>query len=198
MLEKRNIEELKTYPESIDLLGNSAAVFSFFGTNSLPLTSAEKLHQTVINKILDLEFYSTILDDKDLSQLLEKNSKLAQAKEIYLDSLTVVSVSDKDISNPLGRYLSVDNFLVFQLDRWPCPTCEDDKGIRMKLRLVDAESSYIIWTGIVEKRKLDDEEAANVEAVALQMAEQLADNFNNRFKKKWHRKRFNNLLKSVS
>lgn len=198
ILEERKIEETKAYPEAIDLLGNSAAVFSFFGTKSIPLQSAEKLHKAVISRIEGLTFYQSILSDEQLNAMLEKNPGMAQGKEIYLDSLTVVSVSDKDLSNPLGRYLNVDNFLVFQLDRWPCLTCKDDNGIRMKLRLVDAKSSHIIWTGIAEKRKLDGEEAANVEALALNLAEQLADNFNNRFKKKWHRKRFENLAKSVS
>ena len=198
ILEERKIDEIKAYPEAIDLLGNSAAVFSYFGTKSIPLQSAEKLHLTVINKIQGLPFYKSILSDGNLNSMLENNPKMAQAKEIYLDSLTVVSVSDKDLSNPLGNYLKVDNFLVFQLDRWPCLTCKQDNGMRMKLRLVDAKSSHIIWTGIAEKRNLDEEEAANLEALALNLANQLADNFNNRFKKKWHRKRFENLAKSVS
>ncbi len=198
ILEERKIEEFKAYPEAADLLGSSAAVFSFFGTKDIPLKSAEKLHQSMIAKIQGLSFYESILSEESLNAMLENNPRMRQGKEIYLDSLTVVSVSDKDLSNPLGRYFKVDNFLVFQLDRWPCLTCSDDKGMRMKLRLVDAKSSHIIWTGIAEKRKLDEEEAANLETLALNLAEQLADNFNNRFKKKWHRKRFENLAKSVS
>ncbi len=198
ILEERKLEEIKTYPEAIDLIGNSAAIFSIFGTKAVPLQSAEKLHKAMITKVQGMALYNTILSDEKLNALLEKNPRIAQGKEIYLDSLTVVSVSDKDLSNPLGHYLDVDNFLVFQLDRWPCLTCRDDKGLRMKLRLVDAKSSHIIWTGIAEKRILDEEEAADIEALALNLAEKLADNFNNRFKKKWHRKRFENLAKSVS
>ncbi len=196
-MKDRKIEDQKTYPEARDLLGKSAVMFSVFATQSLPLKSAESLHAAVGKKLQNIAFYSKVVSDEELNELLLKNSRLAQAKEIYLDSLTVVAVSDKDISNPLGNYLNVDNFLVFQLDQWPCQGCTNNKGIRMKLRLVDAKSSYIIWTGIAEKRKLNEEESANLEATAVDLAEELADHFNNRFKKKWHHKRFSNLAKSV-
>lgn len=196
--EKQNIEKLKTYPELIDLLGKSVVVFSVFPTEDIPNEFAGSLHRILGETLQANSLFTKQLNDSELNSLLAKNGNLAQAKDLYLDSLTVVSVSDKDISNPLGRYLGVDNFLIFQLDKWPCFDCKNQDQLRMKLKLVDANSSYILWTSSASMTKLKPKEIDNIEAIADKLMLDLVEQFQNRFKKKWHRKQYDNLSESVS
>lgn len=198
LIEEMQQKQKKTYPELIDLLGESAVLFSIVNDESTPQDIAGNLHQRLGNSLAQKQLFSEWLDDIELNDRLSQNSRLAQAKDIYLDSLTVVSVSDKDISNPLGRYLGVTNLFVFQIDKWPCVDCAPPRGLRMKLRVVDAASSYIVWTGIAEKKEFKPREASQVDTIILSLAEDLIDRFFHRFKKKWHRKRFDHLKKSIS
>jgi hypothetical protein len=196
LLTEKRITEKKSYPESLDLLKESAAVFSIFIAPEIPAEAAESLHRLIGQKLESTGLYAKILPDEMLNTLLTQKNDLTQAKDIYLDTLAVVSVSDKDISNPLGDYLQVKNFLIFQVDRWPCTGCDQNNGLRMKLRVVDVASGYIVWTGIAEKKEAQGI-LANLEAGAAQMVEELADSFFHRFKQKWHRQRFDNLLKAT-
>ena len=195
--EFRKIEEKNPFPEAVDLLGKSAAVFSVVIASDAPRDLVTLMHQQLIEKLSNTGMYPRLLNDEELNGLLSKNPQLTQFKELYLDSLTVVSVSDKDISNPLGRYLNSENLIVFQLDRWPCLDCNSEKSIRMKLRLVDAETSLIIWTGIIEKKGLKTEEMENLEKIATDLASELTQQFYTCFMKKWHRKRFDNLTQAA-
>lgn len=196
LFEGKEIYDVKEHPEFLDLLGSSVAVFSVFSDKNTPVTSAQALHSLVLSKTQGNLVFSSVLDDERLNALLTDNTFLAQKKEIYLDSLTAVSVSDRDISNPLGKFLSIDNFLVYQLDQWPCQQCEGPVGLRMKLRVVDAKTGLIIWTAIAESRNLSEEEISDLDAAVATVAGQLADSFYNVFKKKWHRKRFEGLQNS--
>ncbi len=193
LLKAENIDKTKEFPELIDLIGHSVTVFSVFVDPTIPAETAATLHQRITDHIKDMPLYSNSLSDDELNSLLEQNPRLIQAKEIYIDSLTMVSVSDKDISNPLGNYLKVDNFLVFQLDKWPCLECKQGNSIRMKLRLVDTETGYILWTGIAENRKISKKESEDLMILVDELSDRLTENFFNRFKKKWHRKRFDRL-----
>lgn len=196
LFENQEIYKIKEHPELLDLLGKSVAVFSVFSDKKTPTETAQELHSLVLAKIEEKPVFPSVLDDKSLNSLLTQNKVLAQKKEIYLDSLTAVSVSDRDISNPLGAHLDVENFLVYQLDQWPIQSGDAPAGFRMKLRVVDAKTGLIIWTAIAESRKLSAEEISDPAAAVKAVAGQLTDNFYNVFKKKWHRKRFEGLQNS--
>jgi hypothetical protein len=94
-------------------------LFFPFSWLEIPAETAETLHRLIGQKLENSGLYSKVLSDDSLNALLTQKSDLTQAKDIYLDTLAVVLASDKDISNPLGNYLQVKNFLIFQVDRWP-------------------------------------------------------------------------------
>ncbi len=196
--ERKKIGETKTHPETADIMGKSVAVFTVVVTPDAPQALVESLHHKLLKRLSDNGLYELVLSDQVLNERLSANPKLVQAKEIYLDSLTAVSVSDKDISNPLGKTLKVENLLIFQLDQWPCTGCRQSSTLRMKLRLVDSESSFVLWTGIAEIQKVTQKELEDPDALGLNLADQLIDEFYLCFMKKWHRKRFDNLAKLAS
>ena len=181
------------YPERIDLIGKSTSIFTIIVSKDIPANISKMLQDITIEKIQETRFYDVVLSGDTLKAKLEQNNNLNQLKDVYLDSLGIVSVSDKDISNPLGTFLEVDSFLVLQLDQWPCLNCADQRGIGLKLRLVDTKSGLVIWTGIMEANELEPEASNNLEKLTTELVSELVNQFYNYFKKKWHRKRYDNL-----
>lgn len=180
-----------------DLLGESTAVFAVYTTDSIPMRSAEVLYDKISSRVNDSRLFSSVLLPHKVHEKLQLNSELAQVKEVYIETLTTVSVSDKDISNPLGAYLNVTNFIVFMVDKWPCFDCAETGNLRMKLQLVDTQTGLIIWTAIAEQSNLKPEELEMIEEVANRLASRLTDSLYDTFKKKWHHKRYENLSRST-
>ncbi|MCP4750090.1 MAG: hypothetical protein GY866_04310 [Proteobacteria bacterium] len=191
--ERQEKENGKQDFATIDLLGDSVAVFLVFNSKDIPDRISQQLQSDIDQTISKMRFFDKLLSSDQLEDLFQGDRRVVHSKDIYLDSLLKVAVSDKDISNPLGKYLGVDDLLVFQVDRWPCRDCDTDTGMRMKLRIVDADTGYIIWTGTNEKSALLDGEFDDLDGVARKLANDLWDSFHHRFRQKWHRKRFNNL-----
>ncbi len=177
--------------ENIILLGDSAAVFF--------LNIAEDIQEKILvdisgylnEKVTQIAFYDPVQQSSELNSYFKKNSSLNQLKDIYLESLARVSVSNKDISNRIGKELKVDNLVVYQIDRWPCDGCSAPLRIRIKMRVIDASSGLIIWTGINEIVVDQPDDATYDQLLALSV--ELLDQFKKRFQRKWHRKRFQNL-----
>ncbi len=125
---------------------------------------------------------------------LSENKQMQQNAEVYFDSLRFIAISDRYLSNPLAAYLETDQFLVLQVDRWPCDPCEDgqDPIIRMKVRLVDGASGYVLWTGVLE-RELFDLEASDLATHTQAAAQDLLNRFVQVYQPKWHRLRYEGL-----
>lgn len=177
--------------ENIVLLGKSAAVYRIVLAEGIPKSAVEDLSEHLNNRLTQMPFYSLVRTTSDLDVFFAGNKSLNQMRRIYIDSLARVSVSNKDISNRLGKALDVDNLIFFQVDRWPCPDCKPPLRIRLKLRVIDLASGMIIWNGINELRFETSEEASYDQLIIL--AEELLSQMEGRFERKWHRKRFRNL-----
>jgi len=177
--------------EDAFLLGESAAVFFLTMVDGLPDEMAQNLSSHLNKRIEGMPFYRSIKKTDEIAPIIGKDNALKQANDLYLDTLARVSVSNKDITNQIGKKLGVQNFIVFQVDRWPCPDCKKPLRIRIKVRVVDVASGLIIWNGINE---VNVEKAADATYEQLFMiSEELIDKFHNRFKRKWHKVRFHNL-----
>lgn len=177
--------------ETIILLGDSAAIFFTSLADDFPKQLSYDLADHLNQRLEQMVMFHSIQKTDTLDLFFKKNRSLNQLKNTYLESLARVSVSNKDISNRLGKRLNVKNFVALQVDRWPCPECQAPFQIKIKLRLIDAAAGYIIWTGINEISLDNSAEITLQQATVL--LDELLDTFQYRFKRKWHRLRFQNL-----
>lgn len=194
---ERHFEETKGLEGTLqhrDLLGLSAGFFILLDHKEVPSEIKGPMQTQVFSAVEQLGFFPVLLGNEDLNTRLLEDRQMRVNSEIYLDSLTNVAVSDKDLANPLGQYLNVEDLLVFHVSLWPCPTCSNKSTLRLKLRLVDAPSGLIVWTAGVERDLFDYELGATSE-IALELADQLTRLFDERFRVKWHKARFANLAK---
>jgi len=179
--------------EAFDLLKQSAALLFVNEASGLPDTVFFQLRNRVRERITQMRFFTKLLNPEEMDRFFANKRNLKQLKDIYLEGLTAVSVSNKDISSHLGKRLKIENLIVFQIDQWPCGDCEIDTRMIMKLRVVDAESGFIVWTGIIERYELTRQKTDELPTLALHQAEELLDIFHSRFRKKWHTLRYKNL-----
>ncbi len=182
-----------TFGENRNILGKTVAIFYYASDPGVPADIAKNLKSTLLKKIEAAHFFSQVMPGVEKLSRRGDNRILNQKLDTYLESLAVVSVSNKDISNPLGRYLACDDFLVLQIDRWPCEICSNKTTMRMKLRLVNAKTGLIYWTSIGSISDIDFENLEVPTSLALLLSNSLIENFIHSFKRKWHKLRFHNL-----
>ncbi|MDT8447111.1 MAG: hypothetical protein RRB13_09510 [bacterium] len=175
--------------QNIDYLEPSAGLFLDTGDQQLPENQAERLSQSLIKQLEGYQLFQQMRPPGVMKDELQPNRPLRVAADSYFDSLLTLAVSDRDISRPLGEFFQVGNFLVYQVVAWPCPSCTNRSIMRMKLRLVDAKSGGILWTGTVE-RSLYDTELGDLEPISFELTDKLAQMFLDRFRVKWHKARF--------
>ncbi|MGK0288858.1 MAG: hypothetical protein ACI86H_000279 [bacterium] len=171
--------------------GKSIAIFPILSLVKTPKPVLTKLNQFIINEIKTTRLFERILSGSKLNVIIDQDGTLSQKKDIYLDTFSVVSVSDMDLSAPIGKELGVDSFLIFQVNSWPCEKCIPKDLLRMKLRLVQASTGNVVWTGIHEEYGVSLN--SNLENIAKKVAAKLTYVFYHRFKTKWHKQRYQNL-----
>jgi len=179
--------------QAFDLLGKSAAIFLVNNSAKTPPVIINNLDQLFTKKLLESNLFVAVKPSEQVNKQLIKQAQIKQLSEIYLDTLTNISVSDKDISRPMAEYLNVDNLVVLQIDNWPCSECLLDDRIRIKIKIVNAHSSAILWTGIDEIYTLNYQSDHFPEMANILLTD-LFQNFYNRFKIKWHKKRYHQLV----
>lgn len=186
--QKPDLTELDNH----EILAEKVAVFPVYNSTGVPEPVMEALNQKYQKGIeaSGLIQSPVFLDRKE--SRFQENGNIRQKKEIYLDTLYSVSVSDKELSGKIGQFLDVEQFLVMQVSFWPCGDCLTKDIMRMKSRLIDAKSGEILWTGIHEEFGLVADAEENRE-IGMEMANKLTTAFVNRFKEKWHKKRFKHL-----
>lgn len=188
--ENPNIEH-----QNINLLGKSAAFFFVpKGEDKIPSSIRNALKNKVYREIAKTGFYSDLKNGEQITAILKDHLTLNQLKTIYLDSISTVAVSDKDISNPLGKVLGVENLLIFQIDAWPKEGSTKSNTLKMKMRVVNADSGKILWTALHIMEGVSTQPGSFQEKVDY-VTHTLTKNFYNRFKPKWHKQRFLNLAK---
>ena len=188
IFQKQEMDSNYNY-QTFDLLGKSAAIFLVNNSLKTPPVIINNLDRLFTTKLLESNLFVSVKPTEQVNNQLIKHAQIKQLSNIYLETLTNISVSDKDISRPMAEYLNVDNFVVLQIDNWPCSECLLYDRIRIKIKIVNAQSSAILWTGIDEIYTLDYQSEHFPEMANILLTD-LFQNFYNRFKIKWHKKRY--------
>ncbi len=178
--------------ENYMLLQKRLGVFILIKPSHAPSSLTAPLAQAISTRLAQHHLFPSVMDDSNFKARLAQNPKLKQKAEIYFDTLSFVAVSDRDLSNAIGKALKLDQFFLIQLDQWPAQNTSKNQPIRFKARLVDAYRGDILWTGIAEE-PLDPEEFQQAKEHALKLVERLTEKLQLRFRRKWHRLRYNGL-----
>ncbi|MDX2469908.1 MAG: hypothetical protein QNL04_04950 [SAR324 cluster bacterium] len=200
--ETSNIKEEQAYIDAtgIDIVGfkNQLMIkdkYTYFFIVKLDQVSEELKGQIITQFIENIEntglFTSRISEDA-ARDIVGREGALNQKLEIYLDSLSMIAVSDRDIVTPLGNKMGIDQIFVVQFDQWPCFDCDEGPMMRLKIRLVDVERGLIYWTGIAE-REFDEDDLERAGEISIEMMNELTVEFFNKYKPKWHFDRFRGL-----
>jgi len=179
--------------ENFELLGKSVALFLVNGTTAVPDDFLRVLDSRFRQKISESALYPTVAELAEQEAVFSRLRQLNQTKNLYLETLTQVSVSNKDLSSQIGKTLQVDNLLVLQIDRWPGPQREIGSYLSMKIRLVETATGLIIWNSSGEINLVKPLQPEDLIRTANDLSDQLLNAFYHCFKQKWHKKRYSQL-----
>jgi len=179
--------------QNVDYLGTEAAMWVTSAPNGPSRTEKDSLGALFQESIGKAGFFPVLLTEENIAERFADDRLMRQKADQFIETLNSVTVSDKDLSNPVGKFLSVNDLLVYHIAYWPCGACEGQQKVRIKVRLIDAESGLIVWTATAQQ---DTEPEDDSVELAKELTLALAEMFDGRFQPKWHKQRFINLSKS--
>ncbi|MGK5092865.1 hypothetical protein WDW89_12720 [Deltaproteobacteria bacterium TL4] len=168
--------------------------------DSLPPKLWSTLVSKVEQRLKEFPSFEKVLAQEALNKIAVKNPHLKQLQHRYSTTLALTGISDKDLAFQLKEQLKVEQFLIMQLEEYPCTeesdSCETSQQLLIRLQLIDASTGEQIWRGRINQLlSIADLEPPNFAARTLQLTEELLQMIEQGFNIPWHRSRYENLKK---
>ena len=146
-------------------------------------------------KLEDMPFLGRVIRSKDQEKKIIKNPKLRSKLRIYISTLSLTGISDKEISFEIKEELDVQYFLFLDFLSFPCTKgCSSDKQWLIRLKLIDPKRGDVIFW--VRKKFELSEEKINSESykeLAIKLSTEVVNEFSKGFIIPWQTLRYNNL-----
>ena len=140
-------------------------------------------------------FWEELLEVKIKKKKIIKNPKLRSKLRIYISTLSLTGISDKEISFEIKEELDVQYFLFLDFLSFPCTKgCSSDKQWLIRLKLIDPKRGDVIFW--VRKKFELSEEKINSESykeLAIKLSTEVVNEFSKGFIIPWQTLRYNNL-----
>ena len=138
--------------------------------------------------------FNRFVSVKKTKEILGNDNDLLFKREEYASTFAMMSVADKNIGIALGKRLNVEQYFVIQADDFPCDQCDTGRLLALKFKLINAETSELIWRAQASEKLDEDElEPETYKKLVLEMVENVMDDFTTEFIIPWHQVRYNKL-----
>jgi len=126
------------HPGKITVLPVEAGIYPEAGGVVDPIVAAV---------LADRGWFSQVVSPEGVRKALASSEDLKKVLTEYTQKFQTVSFSDPDLSKKIGEGLSVDAFLIVQVDYWNYAVENDNKVAKagLTMKLVEAATGKIIW-----------------------------------------------------
>lgn len=163
-----------------------------------PIRAAQlnRLVETVEAGLAQSPHVGKIITRKELAA--RKNLPITVRRDyaLYSNTLSLVGVSNPEISRRLGKIFGVQLLAMVQMTYQRCQICENGNQLWMVAHVVEAKTGRIVLRANL-RVILEKPEPALIEQTAREMAETYLEEFHLAFLPKWQRLRFYNLKKRI-
>ena len=138
---------VQTLPEAKDFHPARVAVLPVeIGINKDAEDVADRI---VTESVIRSKFFREVRTVSDVRKDMEANETLKKAVQDYVTKLMTVHFSDPDLSAKIGETVSVDAFVITEVDFWEYTTLAGDSVARigMGMTMVEAATGKIMWRG---------------------------------------------------
>lgn len=121
----------------------------------------------IAGELVKRKWFQDVVAADTVSRQLQANEELRKAVTEYVAKLKTVNFSDPELSKIIGRIVSVDAFLIVNVDYWQYTMENKDKiaKVGMGVKMIDAGTGVVMWKAShheIETYKLFKPELAKV------------------------------------
>lgn len=178
-----------------DLERRSLVVIDASPTPNLP----PGLHTAFENRFEQALMTSThtgrVVSREQMQQDSAGDAGLRADYRVLSEALSLMGVSERDLSSRLGKGADVELVAMAQLFYQPCPLCPTGGLVGVTTSLVEASSGKLLMR-LHFSRRGDPDGPDEVRAIVDDLTDQMLVRLISAFEPKWHKLRFRNLRKS--
>ena len=187
-------------PDFFPYRQKKVALLTFNAADTLSQETWQNLISHTVDTFQNHPEFASFLTESELEKALQNVPGLANVLQRYRTTMVFVGVSDKDLVRPLQKTVKIDQFLLIQLEDYPCTeSCPSDLQFLLRLKLFELQSGLLIYQ-IRLNYEVDEEELLPevLSKLVLAKAQEILAEFSAKIKVPWHRWRYENLKKNVS
>ncbi|MBA4396726.1 MAG: hypothetical protein C0394_05000 [Syntrophus sp. (in: bacteria)] len=101
----------------------------------------------IAGELVKRKWFQDVVAADTISRQLQANEDLRKAVTEYVAKLKTVNFSDPELSKIIGRIVSVDAFLIVNVDYWQYTMENKDKiaKVGMGVKMIDAGTGVVMW-----------------------------------------------------
>jgi len=156
-----------------------------------------KLMDKMEQKLKKMPVLGRITGIKELNNKLDVNPKLRSAYNIYLSSLTLTGISDKEIALRMEDEFESPHFLLLEFLSFPCTKeCPSNEQWVIRLKLIEANTGDVIYrVRLAHQLDEDEQDTDSYHALAEKLISDVMAEFQSGFIVPWHRWRYEHMKK---
>lgn len=113
--------------------------------------SAGVMDKVVADELADKGWFSKVVTAKDLNACIDASTERKAIFSEYMTKLTVVSFSDRVLSDKIGKACGAQAFVLTTVDQWIYVVEGEDKDkiarVGLSFRVIDAATGRDVWKG---------------------------------------------------
>ncbi len=138
-------------PEAQDFHPQSIAVLPVMVGEHL--SAVDVVDQTVSNALVQTGWFAQVVDPGSVRGQLAASPELSTEMTDYIQKLTTLGMSDKDLAGKMAETLKVDAFLLTSVTSWGYGRLEGNKigKVGLALQLISGKDGGVVWKASHEK-----------------------------------------------
>lgn len=139
------------------------------------LSAADVADKTVSESVAKTGWFPQVVDAGSTRSQLAASQDLSAQATAYIQKLTTLGISDKDLAGKIAETMKVDALLLASVTSWGYGRLEGNKigKVGLALQLISAKSGVVLWKASHEKTQKYWVIKPDLGELALEVMEQL-------------------------
>ena len=179
-----------------------------YGKNVLILESsyAPPLPQSILASVQNhfeeelhrMPHLGTVISRREFRAINQGDRQILQDYAVLSDSLSIVGLTDREITVRLRESQNVDLLAMVQVLQLPCEFCEQESRLGLIAILLDTASGELRWRAHLSEEIELDTPSRELAEIADELSDELIGMLEVLLEPKWHLLRFDNLRKPTT
>ena len=178
-----------------ELYGKNVLVLESSYTPPLPQSILATVQNRFEEELRRIPHLGTVISRQEFRAVNQGDRLVLQDYAVLSDSLSIVGLTDREITVRLRESQNVDLVAMVQVLQLPCEFCEQDSRLGIIAMLLDTATGELRWRAHLSEDIELDPSPGDLAEIADELSDELIGMLENLLEPKWHRLRFENMRK---